>query len=571
MDLPPFRPSLDFVAPPLPVHGISTSFDLGSSSFGFDGHQDVQHSTPYGKSSLRRRGSHKNNHSLPSISPKTGLLEDVKQALKQYGRSIDTPAKTPRQAPIRRKDSREKVGTAKSPLRGILKSRPSLDSLAVGIDLPPIPVQMRKAADKEAKAARKSKTNTDSNTKSSASAKATNLVSPSSLKTPAGGRVSVPHTPLDTVSEHDETSHRSMSSPEAPHSVGHETCQAEAIDPGRLSENGLPLDGFELSFDHDPEQLEEMEMVMTQLDRAETNAYVSSQSEPSLSRSSSFTRPHSFAGSTTPAQAFLPVPQPRAGADNKVSTDTLATIDSFAGDPVQDSPSPALRTQPSRDELILASKRSRESCVAPKSAREPQAITSQTISTGGRAAVRSSVHGDNYVSSFKREPAPLKNGLRPLMLAAVANKERKTLLTNEEDQREEAQPHASGPAVNSRLAVFQRESHGRGESTTSKFDDADEEDSLFTHSPRKVIRAHPLSENRNAINGGNDKTRRVAPQNNSKNASTIVRDASNVTARDKLAGSIPAQKTSGPRPTSIHRPGSRASTRPSTTVKAARV
>jgi hypothetical protein len=571
MDLPPFRPSLDFVPPPLPVHGASTSFDLSNSPFGVDSSQDVQHSTPYGKSSLRRRGSHKNNQSLPSISPRTGLLEDVKQALKQYGRSIDTPAKIPRQAPIRRKDSRENVGTTKSPLRGILKSRPSLDSLAVGIDLPPIPVQMRKAADKEAKAARKNKISTGSNTKASPSTKAANMVSPPSAKTPVGERVSVPHTPLDTVSEHDETSNRSMSSPEAPHSVGHETCQAETIDPGRLGENGLPVDGFELSFEHDPDQLEEMEMVMTQLDRAATDAYVSSQSEPSRSRSSSVTRPRSFAGSTTPAQVFLPIPQLRAEADNKVSTDTFATIDSFGGDPVQDSPSPALRVQPSRDELVLASKRSRESYVVPKSAREPQAITSQTVSTGGRAAVRSSVHGDNYVSSFKRETAPLKNGLRPLMLAAVANKERKTLLTDEENQQENPHSAFDKPVTDARLAVIQRESHGRGESTTSKFDDADEEDSLFTHSPRKVIRAQPLSENRNAINGGHDKPHRTARESNSKNATTNVRDTSDTVVREKLAGRAPDQNKTGSRPTSIHRPGSRASTRPSTTVKAARV
>lgn len=571
MDLPPFRPSLDFVPPPLPAHGASTSFDLGSSSFGFDGSQDAQHSTPYGKSSLRRRGSLKNNQSLPSISPKTGLLEDVKQALKQYGRSIDTPAKMPRQAPIRRKDSRENAGTTKSPLRGILKSRPSLDSLAVGIDLPPIPVQMRKAADKETKAARKNNVSTGLKTKASPSAKAVNMVSPPSAKTPAGERVSVPHTPLDTVSERDETSNRSMSSPEAPHSVGHETCQAETIDPGRLGENGLPVDGFELSFEHDPDQLEEMEMVMTQLDRAATDAYVSSQSEPSRSRSSSFTRPHSFAGSTAPAQVFLPVPQLRAEAENKISTDTLATIDSFGGDPVQDSPSPALRTQPSRDDLILASKRSRESYVVPKSAREPQAITSQTLSTGGRAAVRSSVHGDNYVSSFKRETAPLTNGLRPLMLAAVANKERKTLLTDEEDQQENPDSALGKPLINARLAVIQREPHGRGGSTGSKFDDADEEDSLFTHSPRKVIRAQPLSENLNAVNGGNAKAHRTVLESKSKNTTTTGRDTSNITVGEKLAYRAPAQNKTGSRPTSIQHPGSRASTRPSTTVKAARV
>ena len=209
--------------------------------------------------------------------------------------------------------------------------------------------------------------------------------------------------------------------------------------------------------------------------------------------------------------------------------------------------------------------------MVPKSAREPQAITSQTLSTGGRAAVRSSVHGDNYVSSFKRETAPLKNGLRPLMLAAVANKERKTLLTDEEDQQENPDSALGKPLINARLVVIQREPHGRGGSTGSKFDDADEEDSLFTHSPRKVIRAQPLSENLNAVNGGNAKASRTVLESKSKNATTIGRDTSNTTVGEKLAYRAPAQNKTGSRPTSIQRPGSRASTRPSTTVKAARV
>ena len=490
--------------PPLPGHASSASLDLGHASFDFASGLPLQHSTPHDKSGLQRRGSHKSNHSLPAISPKTGLLEDVKQALKQYGRSIDTPAKGPavtKRNLIKRKAS----GETKSPLKGILKSRPSLDSLAVGLDLPPIPTQMRKAADKEAKAAHKIKKNSSANERISGHAVSTeNPSTPVALPGSQAPNNDGLLAPLATVAEGEEVSNRSCSSLEAPHSVGHETHQPEAIDRDVLDERGLPIDGFELSFDHDPEQLEEMEMVMTELDSMATDAYVSSTRDPSRSRTSSLHRPHSFAGSTSASTLQLPIPHQTREAEGKVSTETFMTMDSVDGmDPMHDSPSPALASHASRNTLILVSNRSREPSVPQPESSGPQAITSETISSGGRKAVRSSVHGQNNVSTFKRNSSqmtsgvPPRSGLKPLILAPVARGERETMLSD--DALIPATTASAPLAASERLGVKQ-EHHGRGDSAF-KFDDADDEEAIFTHSPRKVVR-NPLQERKNVPSSG---------------------------------------------------------------------
>jgi hypothetical protein len=538
MDLPPFRPSLDFVPPPLPGHATTTSLDFGTTSFEFGLEAPLQHSTPHEKANLHRRGSHKSNRSLPEMTPKTGLLEDVKQALKHYGRSIDTPAKTPRQAKrnvIKRKAS----GETKSPLKGILKSRPSLDSLAVGLDLPPIPTQMRKAADKETKAAGKAKTIADRKTEPVAS------VAVSSPPAPVNrvNRVPVPYTALETVAERDEVSNRSIASLEAPHSVGHDTHQPEAMN----REHGLPVDSFELSFEHDPEQLEEMEMVMTQFDSFATDAYISSTSEPSLSRSNSFNRPHSFAGSTSASKLQLPIPHKNREAEGKVSTETFMTMDSVGiPDPIQDSPSPALATQSSRGSLILVSNRSRESSAGPATACEPQAISSETISSGGKKAVRSSVHGQNNVSTFKRNSGqisgvvPLRSGLKPLILAPVARGERATMLSDDNLLS----------ARSDRLGVKQ-DQHGRGDSAF-KFDDADDDDAIFTHSPRKAAR-NPLQEKKNVIT--NVAQEQVSQKQRTKDATVPIAPAATFNNNNKSSRGPPVS------PKKMNRPSSRASSR----------
>lgn len=547
MDLPPFRPSLDFVPPPLPGHATTTSLDFGTTSFEFGLEAPLQHSTPHEKANLHRRGSHKSNRSLPEMTPKTGLLEDVKQALKHYGRSIDTPAKTPKQAKqnvIKRKAS----GETKSPLKGILKSRPSLDSLAVGLDLPPIPTQMRKAADKETKAAGKAKAIAAQTTEPVASV----VVSSPPAPVNHVNRVPVPYTALETVAERDEVSNRSIASLEAPHSIGHDTHQPEAMNRDILDERGLPVDGFELSFEHDPEQLEEMEMVMTQFDSFATDAYISSTSEPSLSRSNSFNRPHSFAGSTSASKLQLPIPHKNREAEGKVSTETFMTMDSVGiPDPIQDSPSPALATQSSRGSLILVSNRSRESSAGPATACEPQAISSETISSGGKKAVRSSVHGQNNVSTFKRNSGqisgvvPLRSGLKPLILAPVARGERATMLSDDNLLS----------ARSDRLGVKQ-DQHGRGDSAF-KFDDADDDDAIFTHSPRKAAR-NPLQEKKNVT--PNVVQQEVSQKQRTKDATVPIPPAATlplniINNNNKSSRGPPAS------PKKTNRPSSRASSR----------
>lgn len=541
MDLPPFRPSLDFVPPPLPGHATSTSLDLGLTSFEFGAGLPLQHSTPHEKASLQRRGSHKSNKSLPTVSPKTGLLEDVKQALKQYGRSIDTPAKTPmpvKQNVIKRKGS----GGITGPVKGILKSRPSLDSLAIGLDLPPIPTQLRKAADKETKAAAKA-------VSSAGPTPTAGISSPPAPHMNTVEGVSARYTSLETVAERDEISNRSIASLEAPHSVGHETHQAEVINRDALDEHGLPVDAFELSFEHDPEQLEEMEMVMTQFDSFATDAYVSDPSGPS--RSNSLNRPHSFTGSTPASLLQLPVPNQNREAEGKVSTESFMTMSSVGGaDPIHDSPSPALAAQPSRSSLILTSNRSREASPRPVTSDEPQAITSETISSGGRKAVRSSVHGQNNVSTFKRNSglvpavAPLRSGLKPLILAPVARGERETMLSDDD--------LVSPISASERLGVKQ-DSHGRGDSAF-KFDDAVDEDAIFTHSPARKTR-NPLQEKKNPNMLFGSAQQQVP-----------VKQPLKETAIRPVAEQVKIAKTSrGPPPVSpkkaISRPSSRASSR----------
>lgn len=155
MDLTTFRPSLDFVPPPLPTRGRAASLDIASASFDFARSSDGHQSTPVAKqANLDMTASLASRRSLPLLSPKTTLLEDVKGALRQYGRNIDTPAKTPPPVKVsRKKSSRQNPlplpKRSMSPLRGILKTRPSLDALAIGIDLPPIPREMKKAAERE--------------------------------------------------------------------------------------------------------------------------------------------------------------------------------------------------------------------------------------------------------------------------------------------------------------------------------------------------------------------------------------------------------------------------------------
>jgi hypothetical protein len=476
------------------------------------------------------------------MTPKTGLLEDVKQALKHYGRSIDTPAKTPKQAKrnvIKRKAS----GETKSPLKGILKSRPSLDSLAVGLDLPPIPTQMRKAADKETKAAGKAKTIAAHKTEPVASV----VVSSPPAPVNHVNRVPVPYTSLETVAERDEVSNRSIASLEAPHSIGHDTHQPEAMNRDVLDERGLPVDCFELSFEHDPEQLEEMEMVMTQFDSFATDAYISSTSEPSLSRSNSFNRPHSFAGSTSTSKLQLPIPHKNRKAEGKVSTETFMTMDSVGiPDPIQDSPSPALATQSSRGSLILVSNRLRESSAGPATACEPQAISSETISSGGKKAVRSSVHGQNNVSTFKRNSGqisgvvPLRSGLKPLILAPVARGERATMLSDDNLLS----------ARSDRLGVKQ-DQYGRGDSAF-KFDDADDDDAIFTHSPRKAAR-NPLQDKKNVIT--NVAQEQVSQKQRTKDATVPIAPAATFNNNNKSSRGPPVS------PKKMNRPSSRASSR----------
>ena len=152
MDLPPFRPSLDFVHPPVPNHGPSSSVDDKMTSFDFGSSPpSMLHSTPYQKPVVTQ-----STPGLPTFTPKMGLLHEVKDALRQYGRSIDTPApasqpKIAARGPLSTNVSLLSI-RGRQPLQGILKNRPSLDSLAAGIDLPPIPNKVRKAASKDLRA-----------------------------------------------------------------------------------------------------------------------------------------------------------------------------------------------------------------------------------------------------------------------------------------------------------------------------------------------------------------------------------------------------------------------------------
>lgn len=345
------------------------------------------HSTPYQKPVVTQ-----STPGLPTFTPKMGLLHEVKDALRQYGRSIDTPApasqpKIAARGPLSTNVSLLSI-RGRQPLQGILKNRPSLDSLAAGIDLPPIPNKVRKAASKEVRAAQKSN-----------DGRSQVLAHP--LTHPAAmGQIATPVRALETVSEDGLLTRGQLSPASVPHPIGQESQQPERISASAVSALGLPI---ELSFEHEPTQLEEMEMVMTQLDKASTHLYLAeSTHQPS--------RPHSFHGQVSAPRLLFDRSARPSQQGPKCSTATTATIDSLGEASAMDSPSPAMAWGARRGSLLRTGQDSTKATQKLDRAQDRESLSKAVVE-------RSSVYGQTNVS---RLPPHAKRtsrvGLKPLIL-----------------------------------------------------------------------------------------------------------------------------------------------------------
>jgi hypothetical protein len=383
---------------------------------------------------------------------------------------------------------------------------------------------MKKAANKETKAAQRlPKGQADKVATSSQAAHASTSNSPETppVVKSTSQCVDVQHTPLYPVSEQDETSIHSSLNFSAPRSVGHETNQMEHLDPLQTDERGLPLDAIELSFEHDEAGLEEMEMVLTRLNRESTEMYMSASADISFAPSLKGSLPPTLAGHASEEHLRLP-----ATSANKFSTDTFATMESINSvDPVHDSPSPAIHPHPSRASLNLA-------------------YSAGPTETSVKKSVRTSVHGNNQIS--KVQPVPVRAGLRPLILGQILRGERESVVL--------------GPSQNQNLVVpakTGKEEHERGDSVF-KFDDA-EEDTLFTVSPMKKIRRKPLDDISHAQSRD--------PRSRENSSAKLRENPKGTQPREVKDRSRSPSKIVGPRPSS------RAGTRPyaPTTARSVRI
>lgn len=252
LDLPPFRPSLDFIpVPPIPAKYATPNMAAGRASLDFANPDAVQ-STPKGTPVSK---DHKHNISLSHLASPNfmnemkGYLEDFAKTPKHRRVAL---LQTPRDTPSESRNLRKTVLTKRSddsigPVRGILKRKTSTES-NFGHELPPIPVEISVALRRPPKT-------------SDSSALSVESVAEIPIRMRLSGNRQYVLDPeqLPVVPEGEETGHvaaivlpRSRFSTDVPASIGHD----------------------DLSFQEDQDVVDEMEKFLTSMESPQTSAYM---------------------------------------------------------------------------------------------------------------------------------------------------------------------------------------------------------------------------------------------------------------------------------------------------------
>lgn len=339
LDLPPFRPSLDFIpVPPIPAKYATANLAAGRASLDFCNPDAVQ-STPKGTPVSK---DHKHNISLSHfaspnfMSEMKGFLEDLAKTPKNQRVALLQSAgdASARLGDARKASLGKRSDDSIGPIRGILKSKASSESVR-GHELPPIPVDMPIVPAR------------------SSSASSANLSVRNAAEIPirmrlSGSRVYA-HDPeqLPVVPEGEETGHiaaislpRSRFSTDVPASIGHD----------------------ELSFQEDENVVDEMEKFLTSMESPQTSAYLGDMSNGNSMGTSMDTIPFRADLSTHNAAAALRRQNSKESLklakvmSRKQSSDTISTAYTRdSGDGLETVPSPS-RTVAKRSSQRLSTR-----------------------------------------------------------------------------------------------------------------------------------------------------------------------------------------------------------------------